>query len=435
MKRIICIAGLFITLSLNTLAQNASGIRGVVIDNASGEVLPFASVSVLNSSPAKGALSDSLGHFYIGNLSVGRYDIQASFMGYGPKIFREIMVSSAKDAFLEISLSENATELDEVVVRVRTNKEAALNKMATAGARMFSVEEANRYAGGFDDPARLATSFAGVAGGMSSNSIAIRGNSPQFLQWKLEGIEIPNPSHYADMTGIGGGMLTAFSSQVLGNSDFFTGAFPAEYGNALSGVFDMWLRNGNTSNYEHTAQIGTLGVELASEGPFKKGGQSSYLFNYRYSSMGLANDIAPGLFDEELAMNYQDWSFKLNFPTRHAGTFSLWSIGTIDSYGYKALSDTAQWKVAHDQESNFTEQIMASTGLEHKYFFNPNTYLKTSIAATYTNSHIWGIWNNRDFTEQKDLCDLQGSNTDIVFNTYLNKKFSARATPTAPVSR
>jgi len=287
---------LFLSLAAGLFAQGnqpASSIRGLITDAASGEPLPYVSVVVLNSNPVVGAITDETGNFRLNNLPVGRYDIQASFLGYEPAVFREIMVSSAKETVLEISMKENMQLLEEVVVRPKINKEQPLNPMATVGARMLSVEEASRYAGGFDDPARLVTAFAGVSGSMNSNGIAIRGNSPQFAQWRLEGVEVPNPTHFSDITGVGGGILTALSSQVLGNSDFLTGAFPAEYGNALSGVFDMQLRNGNNQNYEHAAQIGTLGVEFASEGPFKKGGQASYLFNYRYSSMALADDLFP----------------------------------------------------------------------------------------------------------------------------------------------
>ena len=117
--------------------------------------------------------------------------------------------------------------------------------MAITGGRMISMEEASRFANGFDDPARLSSAFAGVAGEVGTNAVAIRGNSPQYTQWRLEGVEIPNPTHFADLSGLGGGFLSALSTQVIGNSDFYNGAFPAEYNNALSGVFDMHMRNGN----------------------------------------------------------------------------------------------------------------------------------------------------------------------------------------------
>lgn len=198
-------------------------------------------------------------------------------MGYEPGIFREILVTSAKEVYLEIPLKESVNELNEVVIRARTNKEEAMNKMATTGARMLSVEEASRYAGGFDDPARLVSSFAGVAPSVSSNGISIHGNAPHLLQWRLEDVEIPNPNHFADIATLGGGILSSLSSQVLGNSDFFTGAFPAEYGNAVSGVFDMKLRNGNNQKNENTLQVGIMGIDVASEGPLSKKHKASYI--------------------------------------------------------------------------------------------------------------------------------------------------------------
>lgn len=178
-----------------------------------------------------------------------------------------------------------------------------MNKMVLAGARMLSVEEASHYAGGFDDPARLVASFAGVAPGVSTNGISIHGNAPHLLQWRLEDVEIPNPNYFADITSLGGGILSSLSSQVLKNSDFFTGAFSSKYGNAVSGVFDMKLRNGNNQKNENVFQVGIMGIDFASEGPLSKKHKASYLFNYRYSTTGLLN-LEGG------TMDYQDLNFK-----------------------------------------------------------------------------------------------------------------------------
>jgi hypothetical protein len=342
------------------------------------------------------------------------------------------MVGSGKEAFVEIIMRENIQELGEVTIRPKVNKEAPLNTMASASARMFSVEDANRYAGGFDDPARLVTAFAGVSGGMNSNGIAIRGNAPLFLQWRLEGVEAVNPTHFSDMTGIGGGILTALSSQVLGNSDFFTGAFPAEYGNALSGVFDMQLRAGNNQNYEHTAQIGTLGVEFASEGPLRRvetghaPSLPSYLFNYRYSSMALAYDIAPELIGNAGGMRYQDLSFKMNFPTRQAGTFSVWGVGIIDHYLAKPPKDTTKWMDFFDSDGDF-RQTKAVGGLGHRISINEKAYLKSALIANYTQNSIMMDYFYAD-ESRFSVCDMKNTNWNVAFNTYLNTKFSAAHT-------
>jgi len=413
-------------LPLLSQAQPVGDIRGVVTDGASGQALPFASVVVIHSNPLVGTTTDSTGHFRLNNLPVGRYDIQSYYMGYEPVVSKEIMVTSGKEAVIEIAMQENIQSLNEVTIRPKINKENPLNTMALASARMLSVEEASRYAGGFDDPARLVTAFAGVSGGMSSNGIAIRGNSPLYLQWRLEGVEAVNPTHFSDITGLGGGILTALSSQMLGNSDFFIGAFPAEYGNALSGVFDMQLRNGNNQKYEHTAQIGTLGIEFASEGPFKKGKAASYLFNYRYSSMALMGDLLPDLLQGAAGMRYQDLSFKMNFPTQKAGTFTVWGIGIIDHYKQNVPKDTADWLYGWIGDADF-KQTKAVGGLGHKIFIGEKSYLKSSLVSNYTHNqivaqHIYPDWSTCPVT------DMKNTNWNVVFDTYLNTKFNAAHT-------
>ena len=418
--------------AVQTVAQPGGSIRGVVTDAASGQALPYVTV-VVNTIPRVGTTTGGQGTFTLPPLPVGRYDVQASFVGYEPATIREVMVSPAKETVLEIFMKESVQALDEVVVRPKTNKDAPLNSMALAGARMLSVEEASRYAGGFDDPARLVSAFAGVDGSVSSNGISIRGNSPQFLQWRLEGVEVPNPTHFQDITGVGGGILTALSSQVLGNSDFFTGAFPAEYGNALSGVFDMQLRNGNNRKHEHTAQIGSTGIEFASEGPFRQGGQASYLFNYRYSTMGLLNSLAPDLLGGAGGMNYQDLSFKMNFPTRKAGTFSAWGIALTDYYPVHEPQDSALWDLPGYKTDGGFRQEMAAGGFGHKIFVGNNAYVKTSLSASYTkssmNQEITNVYNNNSGDEPPvPVVGMKSANLNLMLNTYFNRKFSARHT-------
>lgn len=224
------------TLSAQSSVQN---IRGTVRDAASDTPLPYSSVVLKNEISTTGVTTDSLGYFIFKDLPVGRYDLEISYLGYTPAIIREILLTSAKEVVLDITLQENLTNLGEVIVRPRVNKAQPINKMALSSARMLSVEETSRFAGGFDDPARLAATFAGINTNLGDNGIVVRGNAPKFLQWRLEDVEIPNPNHFAEVAGFGGGGLTALSSQVLGNSNFLTGAFPAEYGNTLSGVLKL----------------------------------------------------------------------------------------------------------------------------------------------------------------------------------------------------
>lgn len=325
-------------------------LRGVVNDRASGHPIPYATIQ-LTDIPGLGMMCDSLGRFVLPKVPVGRHSVQASFMGYESATVREILVTSAKEVYLEIALQESVNELNEVVVRAH-NRNEAMNKMAVAGARMLSVEEASRYAGGFDDPARLVASFAGVTPSVSNNGISIHGNAPHLLQWRLEDVEIPNPNHFADIATLGGGILSSLSAQVLGNSDFFTGVFPAEYGNAVSGVFDMKLRNGNNQRNENTFQVGIMGIDFASEGPLSKKHKASYIFNYRYSTTGLLNVDLGG------KMDYQDLNFKLNFPTRHAGTFAVWGTALLDKYKSSLEKNPDKWDYLEDAGQGRSTQYM-----------------------------------------------------------------------------
>ncbi len=415
---------IFNCITFLLLAQNTQQIKGVVRDGASDEPLPYATVVILNSKPILSVSTDENGRFVFTNIPVGRYNIAASFLGYEPTEIKEVMLSSAKEVFLEIPLKESIHQLNEVVIRPNVNKTQPLNPMSTNSARMLSVEEAKRYAGGFDDPARLASSFAGIASNMGNNGIVVRGNAPKFLQWRLEEVEIPNPNHFAEVTGFGGGGLTALSSQVLGNSDFFTGAFPAEYGNALSGVFDIKMRNGSNSQMENTVQLGAIGIDVASEGPFKKGGQASYLFNYRYSTLALLSPLMP---DDADGTRYQDLSFKLNFPTKKAGLFSLWGIGLIDHSGQTAETDTTKWEYMQDMESQNVKQYMGAMGLGHKIMLDNSMFLKTTLAATISglDMHTERMDQNVELLPQNVI---QNTNWNFVFSSYVNKKFGAKHT-------
>lgn len=415
--------------AMNTYSQKQEGgrlvqnIHGTVTDKASGHPLPDVTI-LLKDIPGTGTTTDEKGRFTLSGIPVGRHTVEASFLGYETGIFREILVTSAKEVYLEIPLEEMIRELNEVVVRPQIDKEQPLNKMATTGARMLSVEEAARYAGGMDDPARLVSSFAGVASNVSSNGISIHGNAPHLLQWRMEEVEIPNPNHFADISTLGGGILSSLSSLVLGNSDFFTGAFPAEYGNAVSGVFDMKLRNGNNRKVENTIQAGILGLDVASEGPLSKKHRASYIFNYRYSTTGLLNSIYPGL-DLGGTLDYQDLNFKFNIPTRRAGIFSVWGTSLIDTYKNDFKADPEEWVHTHDNYLSKSKQYMAAGGIGYRYYFADNALLRATLAATYSGMKATEDAHEADLTQYPSL-KQKSDNINLILTASYDKKFSAR---------
>lgn len=427
MKTIYCFfTSCFLAISLLVQGQSLNQtIKGRVMDKVSQTSLPGATVAIAESNPILATITDVDGYFRLENIPLGRYNIEIRFVGYTPITIPEVLVGSGKEVVLNVEMVESVIKLDEVVVKAHVHKDRPLNSMASISARSFNVEETRRYAGGMDDPARLATAFAGVAAGGNNqdNAIVVRGNAPKTVLWRVEGVDIVNPNHFSGGNVAGGGFTSIISSQMLANSDFFTGAFPAEYGNALSGVFDIKLRTGNNEKREGTIQVGMLGLDFSAEGPFSKGGKSSYLFNYRYSTFGLLSNL--GAMPTEQTPIYQDLSFKLVFPTKKAGVFSLWGMGGIDNISDNEEVDSTKWVTDYDRVKNNWDEMFGAVGVNNKYSVNPKTLISTSIVATGNFKELTQQRLDDALVLQNDI-DLSIKTGKISLNTFVNHKFNAR---------
>jgi len=366
---------------LNSIAQYTQNIRGRVIDKASGSPLTGANVLVLEAGPITGVVTDEDGIFYFEEIPVGRYNILISYVGYQSFIMQEVLVGTGKEVFLDISLKETIVTIDEVTIEATVSKDQPLNPMANISARSFTVEETEKYAGSWGDPSRMASNYAGVVpNGDNYNFIVIRGNSPAGLVWRLEGIPIPNPNHY-DVPGATGGPISILNNNTLANSDFLTSAFPAEYGDGISGVFDLRLRRGNNQKREYLAQIGMMGIELGAEGPFTKKHKASYLIDFRYSMLGLVEE----LLWVEAVPYYQDLTFKLDFPTKK-GNIEIFGLGGSSHItGY----DEDSPKSTPTEKHEFSDKDGSKTGIvgiKQEHFFNVNTRMINHIALSASQS-------------------------------------------------
>jgi hypothetical protein len=302
-------------------------IRGKVVDQLTDAPVPFASIIVSGTSPLLGSTTDESGNFRIPAVPVGRLTVAVSCIGYDVKNLTHILLGTGKELVTEIRLTPSVTAMKEIVITGLKNDGIPGNGTAVTSSHSFSVEDTKRYAGSLGDPARMATAFAGVTGASDeSNALIVRGNSPRGVLWRVEGIEIPNPNHFTT-EGASSGVVSVLSPNMVERSDFLTGAFPAQYGNALSAVFDIALRNGNNERREHSFSAGTLGIEASAEGPFARHHPASYLVNYRYSTLSILDKIGVDLNEAGQYKNYQDLAFKLHYPTARAGTFSVFGIG------------------------------------------------------------------------------------------------------------
>ncbi len=363
-----------------TLTQT---IRGEVVDKVSQIPIPGALIVLVNSKPLYGVSTDENGKFKLQNIAVGRQTLKITCLGYKEILMQNLTVNSGKELVLNIAMEDDVQKMKEIEISVKQEKNGALNQMSTVSARTFSVEETQKFAAALNDPARMATSFAGVIQtGNGNNTISVRGNSPNGLLWRMEGVDIPNPNHFSSV-GTSGGGISILSTQLLSNSDFITGAFASEYGNALSGVFDLKLRKGNNQKHEYTVQANFYGVDVATEGPFKKGYDGSYLINYRYTTLTLLGKMGIPLGDA--ITKFQDLSFNIYLPTKKLGAFGIFGFGGTSSQITEAFKDSIKWE--QDNFYSLNTKFYANTGavgFNNTKTFGSSSYLKTALVFSGT---------------------------------------------------
>jgi hypothetical protein len=415
--------------SLATRAQPITQtVKGTVIDKASEK--PLVGVSVQVTGMPGGVITDSTGGYKLANVPVGRQRISFTSIGYKPVSIPEVLVTIGKQVILDVSLEESIHALNEVTVSApRARKGMALNEFAGSSARSFSMDEVTRYAGGRNDPARLASNFAGVSSTNDSrNDIVVRGNSPTAVLWRMEGVPIPNPNHFATL-GTTGGPVSALNTNALKNSDFYTGAFPAEYGNASGAVFDLSLRSGNKDKVEKTLQLNAFsGLEAMLEGPLsKKKNGSSFLIGYRYSFAQVAQSIGLKIGTQAVP-KYQDLIFNLNFANSKLGKFSLFGLGGISNIDFIGADLDSTDLFANKDEDTYFKSRIGIVGLKHTIDVGRNSYIRSVLSYSYTSSS-GDIYKYYDSLPQRQYITKQNTkNTGLRFTTYINSKLSTRFT-------
>jgi hypothetical protein len=404
-------------------------VRGTIYDFDTKIPLIGVTVTIPDSDPIVGTSTDAQGSFRIENVPIGRINLHVSYIGYENIAIPNIEVNSAKEVILNLEMHESSVKLDEVVVKSGKKKGEALNELSLLSSRSISVEETKRYTAGMDDPARMVTSYAGVTASDGGSDIIVRGNSPKYMQWYLDGVEITSPYHMDDQNATVG-TLTVLNKSLMGTSDFYTGAFSPEYGNVLSNIMNLRLRTGNNEKFEATLGIGLMGTDLTIEGPFKKGYKGSYLINYRYSTATLINDL--GLLGEiDAIVNYQDATFKAVLPTKKAGTFSIFGVGGLSGFAFEnltpggistpGLESNASILKDYDKGANLSNLAVTNTKT-----ISENSYVKTSLSYSAN-----GI--NDDLFEKKmlgtiDGQDITGGRTQIFNSRIRNSAYRAAMT-------
>lgn len=408
-------------------------IRGVVTDADSKRPLVGVNIVVDSEEFFIGTTTNLQGEYRLDEVPIGRHTIKFSYLGYEAGTAANVVLKSGKETILNFDLTESTIELDEMVVIGKREKGKALNEMSLVSSRSVSLEETERYAGSFNDPSRLLSNYAGVTNTQEgSNDIIVRGNSPKYVQWRLEGTDITVPNHFGDQNNVSGG-ISALNNNLLATSDFHTGAFSAEFGNVLSGVYDVRLRNGNDEKFESIFGFGLLGTDLTFEGPLRAGSGASFLVNYRYSTATILDQL--GLLDVGGVPKFQDAAFKINLPTKKIGDFSIHGLGGLSVFEFTdvlpSLWDTpGDAGLAHDTEEDFIKDAhLLNVGLSHRINIGDRAYLKST--ASYSSNGIAD-----EVYLRKTTGELPGSKTlnwqsDLKESTYrfsstYNYKLNAR---------
>jgi hypothetical protein len=428
MKRFWCIISFFVSLNFfsQTITQT---IKGLVIDKQSQTPLPGVIIQVLNSEPSLGTSTNEKGEFKIPNVPIGRWQLKIYIIGYKEK-FITIILNAGKESVSNIEIEENVIQSQEIVITAEQDKTLTNNKMNTVSSRVFSAEEAGRYAGSRSDPARMAANFAGVSGANDSrNDIIIRGNSPLGVLWRLNGLDIPNPNHFGN-AGSTGGPISILNNNTLDNSDFMSGAFAADYGNATAGVFDLRMRKGNNEKFEFLGQVGFNGFELGAEGPLSKNKNASFLIDYRYSTLSVFKALNIDFGTGAAVPQYQDLTFKTDFNTKRFGKISFWGIGGL-SYVALLESDkkTGQDLYGYSARDTYFKSNVGASGISHTYLFKNNAYIKTNLGISAQYNNIIADRIDTAFHTPKNLKPEYRQTTQTIhyiFNSTYNKKFNSK---------
>jgi hypothetical protein len=381
---------------IEATAQGTQTVRGRIVDEVNSTPLVGVNVIVVSAAGENttlGSTTDGEGHYRVSNVPLGRQTIKISYVGYEEQVIPNIVVTAGKEVILNISLRESVSELAavEIVSDTKDDKTATNNDQAMVSARSFNIDDTKRYAGALGDPSRMAANFAGVVGGDDSrNDIVVRGNSPTGMLWQLEGLNIPNPNHFGALVSTGG-PVSMLNNNNLDKSDFMTSAFPAQYGNATAGVFDLRLRDGNNEQREFMGQVGFNGFEFGAEGPFSKKSDASFVVNYRYSTLAVFQKVGIEFLTGGNTPYYQDLNFKVSIPAGAKGKFTVFGLGgtsKIDLLGSEADLDEDADLYGDENMDSYPRYRTGIAGVSYEYKLTAGTIAKITAGISATSENF-----------------------------------------------
>ena len=370
--------GLFCAVMVQA-QERLYAIKGIVTDAFSGQPISYANVAIWNST--RGAVTDSVGRFEITEVQPGTYRLQSSFIGYKSFVTAEFQVTN-KDIFIPIELEESSQSIEEVNIVATPFRKTAESPL---GLRVIGFKEIEKSAGGNRDISRVIQTFPGVASTAAfRNDLMVRGGGPSENRFFLDGVEIPNINHFSTQ-GASGGPVGILNPDFIREVNFYSAAFPASKGNALSSVLDFKLKDGNKEKFALRGILGASEVGLSANGPI--GDKTTYQVSLRRSYLQFLFDLI-GL---PFLPTFTDAQFKVKHTFDRQNELTILGLGAIDDMKLNTgdeenLSEENQYILSY---LPVIQQKSYTLGAVYKHYAGNNNY-SIIISRSQTNNRELG---------------------------------------------
>lgn len=393
MRKAIVILSIFLGVQLNLWAQQAS-VKGLVVDAQNNEPMPF--VNLVVSGTNIGTVTDDNGNFQINGLNPGFVRVQASFIGYHTALSPEIEVKNAKMAAVEIRMERRDTQLDEVKVTASPYRKT---EESPVSLKTIGIAEIEKSPGANRDISKVIQSFAGVLSSPSfRNDIIIRGGGPSESRFYLDGVEVPNINHFATQ-GASGGAVGILNADLIREVNYYSGAFPSNRGNALSGVFEFGQVDGNADKVKFKGSLGASEVSATVDGPlsdkttFIASARRSYL---KFLFTALKLPFLP---------TFNDMQFKVKTRLDAKNELTFIGLGSVDvnelNLDIKNPDDQQKYILSQLPENN---QWSYTLGAVYKHF-RQNSYQTFVVSRSHLNNTLTKYLDNDNSSESNKILD------------------------------
>jgi hypothetical protein len=380
MKQIVLSIVMLFVSSIFSVAESHYTISGVVIDKTTRAPIPYANVIIWNSM--KGTTTDSTGNFKISNVLPGTYRLQATYIGYATSTTPEFLVINNK-SFETIELEETGATLKEVEVKGVSGpfRKSAISPLSL---REIGFTEIEKSAGANRDISRVLESFPGVAAspGGYRNDLIVRGGGPSENSYYIEGMEVPTINHFSTQ-GASGGPVGIFNAELISTADFYTGAFPADRGNALSAILNLQLKDGSATSHNYSGVIGSSDLGFNTDGHI--GNKVTYLFSARQSYLQYLFKALKLPF----LPTYWDSQFKVKIKFNRHNQLTLLGLGGIDRMTLN--TDTTG-------QTDGNKYIVATLPI-----ISQNTYTVGGVYKHFAGNSTQTVVLSHDFFQNKNL--------------------------------